>query len=182
MTRLLAAFAAFSLLAAAAPAQADHTYSASYAQDRAEIEDLQARYLFAIDYFDWDAYVATFAEDGVLDWAGGIVRGREAIREECHGMRTYFANRGQGEAPTRPPRLQHFITSVVITVKDDRASSRSLWFEIDNDTRLRTPYVGGYGHYEDELRRVNGRWLISHHQVFNEQRENMASGATNPAW
>ena len=30
-------------------------YSATYAQDRAEIEDLMARYLFAIDYHDWDA-------------------------------------------------------------------------------------------------------------------------------
>ena len=43
------------------------------------------------------------------------------------------------------------------------------------------PYVGAYGHLEDELRRVNGRWLISRHQVFNEQRENMASGSDNPA-
>ena len=39
-------------------------YSHSYAEDRAEIEDLMARYLFAIDYNDWDAYVGTFAEDG----------------------------------------------------------------------------------------------------------------------
>src|SRR3546814_10965418 len=55
-------------------------YSPSYVQDRAEIEDLMARYLFAIDYFDWDAYVATFAEDGELEFASGTSTGREAIR------------------------------------------------------------------------------------------------------
>jgi hypothetical protein len=54
------------LLAALAPttASAEVDYAPTYAQDRAEIEDLMARYLFAIDYFDWDAYVGTFAEDG----------------------------------------------------------------------------------------------------------------------
>ena len=39
----------------------------SYAEDRAEIEDLMARYLFAMDWGDFDAYAATFTEDGVLD-------------------------------------------------------------------------------------------------------------------
>ena len=39
----------------------------SYADDRAEIEDLQARYLFALDFRDPDLYVSTFTEDGILD-------------------------------------------------------------------------------------------------------------------
>jgi hypothetical protein len=62
-------------------------YSATYAQDRAQIEDLMARYLFAIDYDDWDSYVGTFAEDGVLEFASGSSKGRPAIRE----MITKFA-------------------------------------------------------------------------------------------
>ena len=153
---------------------------ASYADDRAEIENLQARYLFALDWQDPDEYASVFAEDGVLDWVGGIVRGREAIREECHGMRTYFSKRGDGELPTRAPRLRHFITSVVITVDGDRASSRSLWFEIDNDTRLRTPYVGGYGHYEDELSRVDGKWLFTFRKIWNECMADRAASFDNP--
>ena len=43
----------------------------SYASDRAEIADLMARYLFAMDYHDADAYAECFAEDGVLDYAMG---------------------------------------------------------------------------------------------------------------
>ena len=45
----------------------------SYAEDRAAIEDLQARYLFALDFHDPDLYVSTFTEDGVLDYGSGEV-------------------------------------------------------------------------------------------------------------
>ena len=44
----------------------------SYAEDRAEIEDLMARYLFAMDYHDAYAYAECFTEDGELDWAMGV--------------------------------------------------------------------------------------------------------------
>lgn len=153
---------------------------ASFAEDRAEIEDLQARYMFALDWQDPDQYAGTFTEDGVLDWAGGIVRGRESIREEAVGMRAYFSNRGKGEEPTRTPRLRHFITNITVKVEGDRAWSRSFWFEIDNDTRLRTPYVGGYGHYEDELRRVEGKWLFTFRKIWNECMEDRAAEYVNP--
>ena len=36
--------------------------TSSYADDRAAIEDLQARYLFALDFHDPDLYVSTFTE------------------------------------------------------------------------------------------------------------------------
>ena len=39
----------------------------SYADDRAAIEDLQARYLFALDFHDPDLYIATFTEDGIFN-------------------------------------------------------------------------------------------------------------------
>ena len=47
----------------------------SYAEDRAAIEDLQARYLFALDFHDPDLYVSTFTEDGILDYGSGDVKG-----------------------------------------------------------------------------------------------------------
>ncbi len=153
---------------------------ASFFEDRVAIEDLQSRYLFALDWQDPDEYAATFAEDGVLDWAGGIVTGREAIRAECHGMHAYFSKRAEGEAPTRPPRLRHFITNVTVKVDGDRGWSRSYWFEIDNDTRSRWPYVGGYGHYEDELRRTDGQWLFTFRKIWNECMDDRAASAINP--
>ena len=58
----------------------------SYAKDRAAIEDLQARYLFALDFHDPDLYVSTFTEDGVLDYGSGEVKGRQAIKTVIAGM------------------------------------------------------------------------------------------------
>ena len=152
----------------------------SYAEDRAEIENLQARYLFALDWQDADEYAGTFAEDGVLDWVGGIVEGREAIRAEGRGMREYFTKRASGEEPTRAPRLRHFITNTVIEVDGDAAWSRSFWFEIDNDTRLRVPYVGGYGHYEDRIARIDGKWLFTFRKIWNECIEGRQAEYINP--
>jgi hypothetical protein len=37
----------------------------SYGEDRAQIEDLQARYLFALDFHDPQLYASTFTPDGV---------------------------------------------------------------------------------------------------------------------
>src|SRR3954465_12490248 len=80
--RSVVACAALLVLAGAASAgdAQQPRYQRGYAEDRAEIEDLMARYLFAIDYFDWDSYVETFAPDGELEFASGTSKGRDAIR------------------------------------------------------------------------------------------------------
>ncbi|MEY4760850.1 MAG: hypothetical protein RLZZ200_706 [Pseudomonadota bacterium] len=173
--RAIDAKAAAVPVAARAPA-----YGPQYAADRAEIEDLQARYIFALDWQDADAYAATFAPDGVLDWAGGIVRGREAIRTEVRNMRAAFAKKEAADAPRRPARLRHFTTNAVLAIDGDRATHISYWFEMDNDGRERWPYVGGYGHYEDELRKVEGRWLYTRRKIFNEVMDSRAAGPENP--
>lgn len=154
----------------------------AYAADRAAIEDLQARYLFALDWFDAETYGSTFAEDGVLDWAGGIVRGRANIVAECREMRGYFAGFEAAEPGKRPARLRHFITNTTIRVDGDRASSRSFWFEAYNNTMMRAPYFAGYGHYEDELERIDGEWRFTFRKIWNEMMEDRAASWDNPAW
>ena len=66
------------------------TGRSSYAEDRAQIEDLQARYLFALDFFDMDTYVSTFTEDGILDIVAYQVQGREEIRKKLEEARPVF--------------------------------------------------------------------------------------------
>ena len=68
-------FAAAALLCAAGIAYA------GYGDDRALIEDLQARYMFAFDYGDPDGYSGTFTPDGTLDYGGGEIKGRKAIAD-----------------------------------------------------------------------------------------------------
>lgn len=154
----------------------------SYAQDRAEIDELFARYLFALDWQDPELYGSVFAPDGVLVWAGGTVNGREAIVQELHNARAADQRAHDAEPSLRPFRRRHFVSNFALKIDGDRATARSLWFEFNNDGPDRRPYVGAYGHLEDELRRVDGQWLIARHQVFNEQREGMTAGDANPAW
>src|SRR5688500_9960067 len=176
MIRCLAALVA--LLLIAAPAQAQ-SHLPSYAQDRAEIEELMARYLFAIDYFDWDAYVATFAEDGELEFAAGVSKGREAIRETV----TRFAEgigRFYHTEDGKPAILRHVILQSSIRVEGDRAWGRSLWLEMANHGPGDEPKIGTYGLYEDEFTKVDGRWLIARRNVLNEFIPNRSSGPENP--
>ena len=153
----------------------------SYAEDRASIEDLQARYMFAMDWQDADAYAATFTEDGVLDWALGVARGRDAIRAEVHGMRAAFARREAVDAPRRPARLRHFITNVTLKIDGDEATGHAYWMELNNDVRDRWPYVGGYGHYADDLRKIDGVWLFARRKIYNEILDTRAATGPNPA-
>lgn len=154
----------------------------SYADDRAEIEELFARYLFALDWQDPQMYGSVFAPDGVLVWAGGTVNGREAIVAELHNARAADQRAHDAEPDLRPFRRRHFVSNFALKIDGDRATARSLWFEFNNDGPDRKPYVGAYGHLEDELKKVDGKWLIARHQVFNEQREGMSAGDQNPAW
>lgn len=153
-----------------------------YAEDRAEIDELFARYLFALDWQDPEMYGSVFAPDGVLVWAGGTVNGRDAIIQELRNARAADQRAHEAQPELRPFRRRHFISNFALKIDGDRATARSLWFEFNNDGPDRKPYVGAYGHLEDELKKVDGKWLIARHQVFNEQREGMSAGDQNPAW
>ena len=175
------AIAAALLLASAAPsvAQAEVEYGPTYAQDRAEIEDLMARYLFAIDYADWDAYVATFAPDGELTFASGTSKGREAIRTAV----TRFAEgigRFYHTADGKPAKLRHIILQSVVRVEGDRAWARTQWLEMANHGEGDQPKIGTYGEYEDELVKLDGHWLFAKRNVLNEFIPSRSSGPGNP--
>jgi len=168
------------LLALAVPAAAAQpTYSPTYGQDRAEIEDLMARYLFAIDYADWDAYVATFAEDGELEFASGLSKGREAIRAAVTSFDTGIARFYHTEDGKRAI-LRHVVLQSSIRVEGERAWGRTLWLEMANHGPGDTMKMGTYGIYEDEFKKVDGHWLIARRNVLNEFIANRRSGPENP--
>jgi uncharacterized protein (TIGR02246 family) len=177
------AVAGLALLLLAAPmsaAQAQQPkYAPTYAQDRAQIEDLMARYLFAIDYNDWDAYVATFAPDGVLEFASGTSKGRPAIRamvaKFAEGIVKFYHTEDG-----KPAKLRHVILQSSIRVEGDHAWARSLWMEMANHGPGDTMKMGTYGLYEDELKKVDGQWLFAKRNVLNEFIKSRSSGPGNP--
>ncbi len=155
----------------------------SYAEDRAQIEDLQARYLFALDFFDLDAYVSTFTEDGVLDIIEYKVKGRDAIRKAIEESRAVF-DRSGSKVPEGlyPATGRHNITNIVIKVEGDKAYGRAYWFHYSNDNPERKAVFDGYGHYEDEMVKVNGQWLFSKRVIYNEGVKKWIGPSKNPAW
>jgi hypothetical protein len=154
-----------------------------YAEDRAQIEDLQARYMFALDGGDIDTYIATFTQDGVLDIGDGEVRGREAIHKLIGGM----GNRNEAPADKKSPKLRpatgrHNITNIILKIDGDKATGRAYWFHYGNNNPKRTATLDSYGHYEDEMVKLNGNWLFSKRRIYNEQVDKWAAKPGNLAW
>jgi len=177
LTTVLAAAAAAVLVTLAATSMTSRA-AGSYADDRSEIEDLQARYLFALDFRDPELYVTTFTEDGILDVGSGEIKGREAIKQTIARMPQPAAAQGM-----RPAVGRHNISNIVVTIDGNKARSRAYWFHYSNDNPTRAGVFDGFGHYEDELVKVKGRWLFAKRRIYNENRDEWAyKGTKNPAW
>lgn len=162
-------------------AQAAAAYEEGYGDDRAQIEDLQARYTFAMDWKDADAYASVFAEDAVLDWAGGEIEGRAAIRKFMEDGIYNLSRDAAGAA--WPATTRHFITNKVIKVEGNKAWARTYWFQANNNGEDRQAQYGLFGHYEDELEKIDGEWLFTRRAIYNEGIERRArAGHENPAW
>jgi len=151
----------------------------SYAQDRAEIEDLMARYLFAMDYHDCDAYAECFTEDGVLDYAMGRLEGREAIRAEARVFKDKVGEIFR-DWHGNPAKLRHTIGQQAIRIEGDRAWNTGFWWEMTNGGPEGSVATPSFGTYEDELARVGGRWLFRRRKIYNEFLPGRESGAVNP--
>jgi uncharacterized protein (TIGR02246 family) len=146
---------------------------ASYADDRAEIENLSNRYMIAVDAGDIETVMSTWAPDGVLDWVGGVEHGKDAIRKAMSG----FAGGRHvdiPEAATSRPRTHHQIVNHVIDVDGNTAKTIAYWFALTNNTPQKDVQLLYFGHYEDELVKRNGHWLFKQRKVFNESMPNRA--------
>jgi ketosteroid isomerase-like protein len=178
---IFSGIAALILVSAICPAFAQ--YGPNYAADRAEIEDLQARYLLAMDSGDIDTYLSTFTEDGVLDVGDGPIKGRDAIRKAVGGMPGRKAEAGAADAPKlRPATGRHNISNIVIKIEGNKAYGRAYWFHYSNNNPQRSATFDFYGHYEDEMIKVNGRWLFTLRRIYNEQLDKWAAKPGKMAW
>jgi ketosteroid isomerase-like protein len=149
---------------------------AGYADDRAEIENLSNKYMVAVDAGDIETVMSTWAEDGVLEWVYGTEVGKTAIRKAMSN----FGGARKVELPenaTSRPRTRHQIINHVIDVSADgkTAKTTAYWFALTNNTPQKDVQLLYFGHYEDDLVRVNGKWLFKKRHVFNESQNNRAA-------
>lgn len=154
-------------------------YDEQYAKDRAEIEDLMARYLLAMDYNDFDTYAETFTEDGELEFASGTATGRANIRATAKGFKERIATIYVDEQGN-PAVLRHVLAHTAMRIEGDRAWVRAFWYEMANNGPANSLKMGTFGIYEDELARVDGRWLFTKRRILNDFLKGRETGPVNP--
>lgn len=159
-------------------------YAPTYAQDRAEIEDLLSRYLFAMDHNDFETYADTFTLDGTLEYATGKVTGRENVRAEAKAFKERVGKIFV-DVDGNPALLRHVLCHSTIRVEGDKAWHTGFWFEFDNGGPInpagrKSIAMGTYGTYADELHRVDGEWLFYYRNIRNEFLAGRETGAANP--
>ena len=166
----MAAAAAAVLVTLAVTSITSKAADTSYAEDRAAIEDLQARYLFAMDFGDPDLYVTTFTEDGILDVGSGEIKGRKAIRDVIAKMPN---SRTTGNG-LRPASGRHNISNIALKVNGNKATGRAYWFHYSNNN----PERRGCVRWLRPLRRRarEGEWAMALHQASYLQRRTRRVG------
>jgi hypothetical protein len=147
--------------------------SAGYADDRAEIANLSNRYMVAVDAGDIETVMSTWAEDGRLIWVFGDEKGKAAIRKAMSGFGGARAV-NIPESATSRPRTRHQIINHVIDVDGNKAKTIAYWFALTNNTPQGDVQLLYFGHYEDLLEKVGGKWLFKQRHVYNESRDNRA--------
>jgi uncharacterized protein (TIGR02246 family) len=124
--------------------------------DRVEIEDLIARYNKALDTGDAETWAATFTPDGEFHGVVGDFYGRDELTAfvKAYSTEEQFAAFAVA---------QHWVTNIVIEGDGDEA-------ELFAHVMMVSPTDDGgkisfVAHYEDQLRRVDGRWLFTKRYV-----------------
>ena len=154
MRLLHAALTALLVVPALATAQGN---LGSY-EDRIAVEDVMARYVWAVDSLDAEGYVAVFTADAVIDSNGSISKGHDEIRNIVTSlMKRRDDNKTKG-LPTA--NLYHVISNVRITFpKPGEALHQAYWQTVRRD-KSGAMTAAAMGRSEDRLVKRGGQWLI----------------------
>ena len=113
------------------------------------IQNLAARYNFAVDDGDGEAFAACWTPDGVFDLGGTVMTGREALGA--------FA----AEVPKRLQKPRHIASNFVIDGDGDKATLRAYVRVFVLDGEPATAVLRTQGRYSDTLERSDGQWLFA---------------------
>ncbi len=127
-------------------------------EDREEIREVIARYDFAIDLGDFDAYANCFTEDGEFLHSGagegsqmaGRYVGRQQLHDFCKSVFTFA--KGQ---------LRHWNNGVQLLEGDGQTATMRSFIIGFTCGVYPVPKIIETGIYHDEFRKVDGKWYIS---------------------
>jgi uncharacterized protein (TIGR02246 family) len=115
--------------------------------DVLEIQQLVARYNFAVDGGDAAAFADTFTADGVFTVAANEMRGHDALRA--------FVESRAGVGPRR-----HVVTSMIVDGDGDAATLRA-YLQVVARSDDGTFAVSTQGTYDDRLVRTGAGWRFA---------------------
>lgn len=127
-------------------------------EDRLAIQDLYARYNFAIDSGDAPAFADVFIDEGVLQLPSfPVFEGREAI--------TGFVKRRSGNPQRGISHSQHWNCNLLLESKADHVVGRVylMLVAIGSATGEIRPVAHGY--YTDMIVRRDGAWKFARRTV-----------------
>ena len=127
--------------------------------DLAEIQQLHFDYGRHLDAGDFDAFADLFAEDAELLLGPGMrAAGRTAIRD-------MMAKRLRD----RVGKVFHLITSPAVQLDGDSATAEVMWVVAGEDpSQPGRVVLNGLGRHRDELKREEGRWVISRRRSYQD--------------
>ena len=125
-------------------------------EDRIAIEDVMARYVWAVDSLDADSYVAVFTDDAVIDSNGNISKGHGEIRNIVTSL-IKRRDDNRAKAADREPVSRDQQRASRSRHPARRCISRWQTVRRDKDGRM---IAAAMGRSEDRLVKRNGRWLI----------------------
>jgi uncharacterized protein (TIGR02246 family) len=129
----------------------------SAADDKDEIRELLAQYCFLLDDYRLREFAALFAADGTWVSRNGEAKGPEAIERLLVSI---VPEPGPGT------RRRHQTTNIMIKLRGDTATVRSYFMVVRESAD--GPAIAVVGRYEDELVRIDGRWLFQYRRLFHE--------------
>ena len=130
----------------------------STVEDKLAIEELIARYNQSLDRGDYETWLSCWADDAVFDGLGRVLTGIAPIRE--------FANAYDADYRLRIPALKHFTVNVLSQIDGDRATSSS-YLQLTS-MGAKGGQILFTGRYEDDLKRVQGRWQFARRKLHQD--------------
>jgi uncharacterized protein (TIGR02246 family) len=133
--------------------------------DRAEIQELVARYVRALDTRDPDLYENVFAEDAVFEVSGRVHHGRKEIRQIVLGLRKSLEERKAKGEPIND--LYHTFTNPNIEFVSDSEAIHHAYYQTIRIGPDKKVVIGTMGRYDDVMVKQNGRWFIKTRKAVN---------------
>jgi hypothetical protein len=131
--------------------------------DRIQVEDFLTRYYYELSSGESRALSEYFTEDALLDVDGTIANGHEEIAA------LYSPPDRAEQAATQQSRRGHMLlTNPVIEINGDTAIAHVIWTGVMNEGVGQAPNLYEQGREDTELKKINGKWLISKRYISSD--------------